>query len=357
MVDNPKVSVIVPVYNAEKYLCQCVDSILNQNLKEIEVILVNDGSSDKSGTICDDYAAKDERVQVLHIENQGVSNARNRGIEISLGEYITFVDADDWIDEQIYIDLLEKTTRENADIIMCSHFIFDGETERTVRFPWTNDCVFEFHEIRENVMSAFISELDNNGNKQQIIMGSVCKCLFAKKLIEQNKIKFDVRIKYTEDLIFVLRAFSKTEKAIFVTQPYYHYRIDIKDKYSTTQKYIPNAYLSLKLSLEQICDVLQELNCRDKLSTQIEWRNRSNVLTCVANLFAEGSPYSFIEKIDETKFYIKDSNFKKSIEIVSASSTSTSTLKQEILFMLMKHSFVGVLITYYTLKYKFAKSI
>jgi glycosyltransferase involved in cell wall biosynthesis len=91
---NSKISIIVPVYNAEQFLCNCIDSILNQQLKDIEIILVDDGSSDKSGEICDYYAQLDKRVQVLHLENQGASNARNRGIELASGDFIGFVDAE-----------------------------------------------------------------------------------------------------------------------------------------------------------------------------------------------------------------------------------------------------------------------
>jgi len=350
---NPKVSVIVPVYNGEKYLCQCIDSILNQQLKEIEVILVNDGSSDNSGKICDDYATKDQRVRVLHIENQGVSNARNRGIEISSGDFIAFVDADDWIDEQMYMVMLEKITKEKADIIICSHITFDGESEQLLGFPWKNDCLFERETIKEKVIPAFISNMDINGKKQQVIMGSVWKCLFSKDLIRKNSIQFDTRIRYTEDLIFILYAFSKSQKVVFITHPYYHYRCDIKIKSATTQRYIKNAYSSLKLSQEYIYRILQEFDILGRMSKQIEWRNTSNVLMCVANLFAEGCPYTFKEKIKETRFFIKDSKFKKSIEIIG---TSDFSPKQKILVMLLTHSLVSVVITYYTLKHKFAES-
>jgi glycosyltransferase involved in cell wall biosynthesis len=351
IVVNPKVSVIVPVYNAENFLCQCIDSILNQKLKEIEIILINDGSLDKSGKICDDYAIKDERVRVLHIQNQGVSNARNIGIQISSGKYIGFVDADDWIDEQMYVVLLEKITKENADIIMCSHVIYDRDTENIISFPWKNDCAFEFQEIRQKVIPAFISNIDINGYKQQLVMGCVWKCLFTKDLIERNKINFDEKIVISEDLVFILHAFSRSERVIFIMQPYYYYRKEI-NKDSTTQKYIPDAYLSLKLSLEYICNVLQELDCRDKLVMQIEWRNISNVLDCIANLFRKGSPYTFKEKIDETKGYIKDSNFKKSIKIVGS---STFTPKKKFLIMLMKHSLIEVVIIFYTIRHKLKK--
>ena len=103
-----KVSIIVPVYNVENYLEQCLDSILNQSLKEIEVILVNDGSTDRSGAICDDYSKKDKRIKVFHTKNRGLSAARNKGLELASGEYIGFVDSDDYIRKDMaYVICLE----------------------------------------------------------------------------------------------------------------------------------------------------------------------------------------------------------------------------------------------------------
>lgn len=114
------ISVIVPIYNVEKYLSKCIESILSQTYKDLEIILVNDGSIDNSGKVCEEYKKKDRRIKVIHKENGGLSDARNVGIEISKGEYIAFIDSDDWIDEE-YIEVLYKLLIENnADISICS---------------------------------------------------------------------------------------------------------------------------------------------------------------------------------------------------------------------------------------------
>ena len=112
----PKVSVIVPVYNAEKYLQECVDSILSQTLTNLEVILVDDGSPDRSGAICDEYAARDDRILVRHTVNQGVSTARNEALELVRGEYIAFIDSDDRIDEDFLAEALRDIETSKADI-------------------------------------------------------------------------------------------------------------------------------------------------------------------------------------------------------------------------------------------------
>ncbi|EKY29021.1 glycosyltransferase family 2 protein [Clostridium celatum] len=115
----PIISVIVPVYNVEKYLKRCVDSILNQEMKEIEVILVNDGSTDSSASICDEYVRRDSRIKVIHKKNSRVAAARNDGIRLASGKYISFIDSDDWIESNMYKSMYEKAEEFNVDFIMC----------------------------------------------------------------------------------------------------------------------------------------------------------------------------------------------------------------------------------------------
>ena len=123
---NPKISIIVPVYNAERYLRRCVDSILCQDFSGFELILVDDGSKDKSGEICDEYAAKDARVRTLHEQWGGVSSARNIGLDYANGEWVTFVDSDDYVSPNYFASL---TSHESADLIVgqCRHFTQDGK--------------------------------------------------------------------------------------------------------------------------------------------------------------------------------------------------------------------------------------
>lgn len=117
----PKISVIVPVYNVAQYLPQCIESLLGQTLEDIEVILVDDGSQDKSSQICDSYAQKDERIKVRHKINGGLSDARNAGLEIAQGEYIAFLDSDDWVEKNVYEYLYNLIQKEDADIVQCDY--------------------------------------------------------------------------------------------------------------------------------------------------------------------------------------------------------------------------------------------
>lgn len=148
----PALSIIVPVYNAEKYLCKCIDSILEQTFADFELILVDDGSRDASGAICDRYAARDGRVKVIHKENGGISSARNAGLESARGGYVGFVDSDDWIAPEMYRRLYESAFGAHADIAMCD-FRRDSDAEAptgksTAKLLDGIDCIDKIYERR-----------------------------------------------------------------------------------------------------------------------------------------------------------------------------------------------------------------
>ena len=126
---------IVPIYHVEKYLHRCIDSIIEQTYKNLEIILVDDGSGDACSGICDEYARKDTRIVVIHKENGGLSDARNKGIEIAKGEYLTFVDSDDYIHRDMYTILMEALIHTGSDLSMCSYkYVYDGRMKQMRHF-------------------------------------------------------------------------------------------------------------------------------------------------------------------------------------------------------------------------------
>lgn len=149
----PKISIIVPVYNVENYVSKCIESIINQTYKDVEIIIVNDGSTDKSGDICDYYSKKDARIILIHQENQGLSMARNNALDIASGDYIGFVDSDDWIAPDMYGTLYNNAIEHDADISMCN-FYYVSETGECS--PYSNENqpikVLEgIHKIAHNI--------------------------------------------------------------------------------------------------------------------------------------------------------------------------------------------------------------
>ena len=217
----PTVSVIVPVYKAEKYLSKCIDSILSQTYKEFELILIDDGSPDGCGKICDGYAEQDRRIKVIHKQNGGVSSARNAGIKESKGKYICFVDSDDYI-ESDYLELLVRTKEENPDFsnIWCGFCtVRDYKRSITGTFIASNSEQFSEYSVN-NIMTLHEKWLDPMPwNK-----------IFVRSIIVENKIKFPEDLTLGEDLIFNFEYLDCTNKKIkVINKPLYDYIMNGKD--------------------------------------------------------------------------------------------------------------------------------
>ena len=203
---NPLISVIVPVYNVEKFLNQCVDSILAQTYKNFELILVDDGSKDKSGDICDDYAEKDPRIRVFHKENGGVSSARNCGLDNARGEYVCFVDSDDWV-HNTYIEDMVKP--EMYDLVIQG--FKDGNITKKYSIEYITNQI--------EILDAFIYHLLKQDGPSHIIYSK----LYKSSIIEINKLRFDENIWLGEDLLFNLQFISYSKNVYFTnTYSYVH---------------------------------------------------------------------------------------------------------------------------------------
>ena len=209
IINTNLISVIIPVYNIEKYLSRCITSVVNQTYKNLEIILVDDGSTDGSAKICDEWAQKDERIKVFHIGNDGVSAARNLGIDNSNGDYICFVDSDDWLECDMIEFLLEKAVKYDSDITRCSYFT---ELMNGAGSPLVPDEISEFPTRNE-----IICELISKG----VIAGAIWNKLYKRSAIGDTR--FDINLKYGEDLYFNYRIYNKNLSASFFNEPKYHY--------------------------------------------------------------------------------------------------------------------------------------
>lgn len=201
------ISIIVPIYNVDNYLEKCIDSILNQALEEFELVLVNDGSTDNSGAICDKYSNKDERVKVIHKKNGGVSSARNVGIKNANGDYIGFVDPDDYIDKYMYKTLYELCEKSNSDIGICKlGRQIDGE-------------------IINKADDKVILELDNVEAMRELFKGKLYRFSLCNKIFKRECFK-DIRFpegRIHEDLSTTYRLFSNSNKSIYTSYIGYIY--------------------------------------------------------------------------------------------------------------------------------------
>lgn len=234
---DPVLSIIVPVYKAEKYLNRCVDSILAQTYKKTEVLLIDDGSPDKSGAICDEYAEKDNRVRVFHKPNGGVSSARNFGLKEATGEYIGFVDADDYIDPSMYDVLLSNLKKYDADISICG--FFQEDPNGIFHRYWNENITTTFNKEEQ-----IVNLLSN-----KFYRCSIWDRIFKRELIE--KIYFDESKKHYEDLIFDYEAIKNSKKAIYTSDPLYYY---CANQYSASSVAFNDGTMDIVYSFEYVLE-------------------------------------------------------------------------------------------------------
>ena len=214
------VSVIVPIYNVSRYLRQCIDSIVGQSYKDIEIILVDDGSTDGCSQICDDYAYKDSRVKVIHKKNEGLVKARKTGFLASRGDYISFVDGDDWIEpdmlEKLYLTLIS----ENVDVVMCGRYEDDEDTHRMV-YHGIHEGRYDKNGLIDEVYPKMIV---NNVFFEWGIFPSYWDKLFKRNCIEPYLMAVDDRINMGEDAACVYPCILNSDSIYIIKKCYYHYR-------------------------------------------------------------------------------------------------------------------------------------
>ncbi|MDR1613956.1 MAG: glycosyltransferase [Campylobacteraceae bacterium] len=222
-VKQPLISVIVPIYNVEIYLKKCLDSIISQTYKNLEIILIDDGSPDNCGKICDEYALKDKRIKVIHKKNGGLSDARNAGLDAAKGEYIAFVDSDDYITENIYEELVGIAQKETADIVMHTFYIIDNKGVKISQIEGADSLSID--EIRYLIL------MDKYSN-------CACDKLYKAELFKD--LKFFVGA-YSEDLFIMPTLFFRAKKAVLINKPYYYYNCtnqnSIMSTFSAKRKY------------------------------------------------------------------------------------------------------------------------
>lgn len=233
---TPIVSIIVPVYNAEKYLHRCVDAILLQKFIDFELLLVNDGSVDSSKSICDAYAQKDNRINVIDKKNGGASSARNVGLAAAKGEYIAFADADDWMDAKWLSCMVENIL--DADLIVTGHIMHEGEKEIATGLT---DTYYAKNEISDGCYKLL--------NSKQ--MGYLWSMLFRATIIKSNHILMDEKMALQEDLDFILRFLLHSKSFKTINSCYYHYYFVNKVSYQFTIYGIERIMSSLKVILNE----------------------------------------------------------------------------------------------------------
>ena len=214
----PKASVIIPIYNTEKYLRQCLDSVTNQTLSDIEIICIDDGSTDKSLKILEEYTQKDKRITVISSKNKGAGHARNIGLKYATGEFLAFLDGDDFYEKNFIQEMYQKAIITKADIIVCAANKYDSQTQEISLMPWSLNInflpekeIFNYKDIPNHI---FNFGQNWNWNK-----------LYKRSFITKNKIKFQ-KLYRTNDLLFTCKALVLADKISTIKEPLINYRTE-----------------------------------------------------------------------------------------------------------------------------------
>ncbi len=241
MNNNIAVSVIVPVYNAKKYLVKCLDSIINQTLKNIEIIIIDDGSSDGSSEICLEYAAKDKRIIYFKKENEGLAAARQDGIERASGEYIGFVDSDDWLELNMYERMYNEALKETADIVFCNCFFNDSETDRIHLEPG----VYDRKGIQEKILPRSLSGISPKGSNS-VIRWSNCLRIYKLALIKENGISFGRNFRRSQDLQLTFETTLHAQKYVSLNNEYLYHNRTAENAGSLSRGYTKNYWTLIR---------------------------------------------------------------------------------------------------------------
>lgn len=295
--NSPLVSVIIPVYNVEKYLCECLDSVINQTYTNLEIILVDDGSPDNCGRICDEYAENDNRIRVIHKKNGGLSSARNAGIEISSGEWIFFCDSDDLIENELIEKALNKAISDKTDICFFDFDRFYKDYSTTHQTIKSDENVFrDTKEIK--TLITYFSE-----------MSSACIYIVKSQIIK-NSIWFAENIKYLEDELFKFQLYSQINSFSYVHKVFYHYRVvsdSITENFSNRQDYLDMIFSVYNEMVNSISKEKYPENSIIVPNTRFVSYFSTVVRTAFQNKFSFKCDYEMIKK------YLNSTEYKQAL--------------------------------------------
>lgn len=235
------ISVVIPVYNVEKYFKRCIDSVLKQTYQNIEIIIVDDGSKDSSGSLCDEYEKKDSRIAVFHKENGGLSSARNFGLEKALGRYICFIDSDDFIDENYITIMYNKMIKSDADICYCKSINFTDETKINLKVENEKTVIIDKEEAIKQLLL-----------KNGLIKNYIPHALYKKVLFDN--IRFPIGSNF-EDIATTYKILDASKKIIVTNKILYYY-------------FINDNGITQKMKKQDIIDRFNNMNEREKFINQ-----------------------------------------------------------------------------------------
>lgn len=304
----PAISIIVPAYNAEKYIVNCVESVRKQTFQDWEMVIVNDGSKDATRALCDECAAKDERVRVIHLrKNAGVSNARNVGLSNAQGEYIAFLDADDRYEFHCLQTMWDTLQAAGADSAACAHLNLwsNGAKIPELCLP---GGVYKGEAIREKIVYPLLGERLT----QPVFNGFIWRYLYSAEIIRQAKISFEGA--YLEDELFLMEYFCNARKLAVTEEPLYRYFLNPS---SATHRYMADFMQVFSRFMERKEEVAVRY---DLTNARPQWRENSNwagLLIAIGNEYAASNPKSVRDKRKTVKELCQRPEMEQAIKAIT----------------------------------------
>lgn len=329
--EKPLVSIIVPVYKVpEQYLRKCIESLINQNLQNIEILLVDDGSPDDCGEICDTYAKKDERIKVLHKENGGLSSARNYGCKYATGKWVMFVDGDDWIDPAMCKDMYYTGQENNVQLVMCGMSKDYGRTSVNYKYPLKENSIYDKEGCKwlQQQLLVFTSN----------IAVAYAKLINRNLLIENQIFHDEILRQGAEGLEFNLRLFEKLESAIFINKPFYHY---IYNDNSISASHNEENHEFVIRCFEKIKKFIDSSENRERLVPWFDNRLLYVIITtAISGYFNPSNIEPYKDKKRKYKAYLQ----KKIVQDALKTTNTKGIGKQRkiVLFLIKHHMFFAI---------------
>lgn len=297
---QPLISVIVPIYNAERYLKHCIESLITQTEPNIEIILINDGSTDKSLVIANEYAKKDSRITVINQVNSGPSDARNKGIDLSQGKYLSFIDADDWVEIGMYKEMLNQVHDQKVDIIYSNkRIVFKNTSIEHSPLKILKRTIFKRNEIIKHIVPLALEFGHIN---------TMASNLYCNDMISKNKIRLNKDIKYGEDWIFNLECLKHSHSIFYVDDSFYNYRRDIESSSSiyNDKTFETNGKLIFKTSQEYAEHFNNDIYIGGANFLKV-------TIHCIINEYKR-KDIKFTDKINRIMTMLNDPSFKEAIK-------------------------------------------
>lgn len=324
------ISIIVPVYNVETYLDECVNSLLNQTYKNIEIILINDGSTDRSLEICNKYKLLDNRIRVINKSNEGLGLTRNVGLDNINGKYVTFIDSDDYVDNDLIKNLYNGIRKNNADTCIAGFKRVNDAGE--VLYRETYDNIVYTNE--ECINDLLVRMLGSSPSKSDSIRMSVWNVLFSVDIIKENGLKFvSEREIISEDIIFDIDYYQHAKKVVLINTASYNYRVNDS---SLTNKYRQDRFYKSKILYNELYERINKIYKNIEPTYRIQRLYFVYIKTCIHQENVKISGLKYRQAISNIKKICYDNQIQ---EIIKTYPINKLKLKQKLFLLFIKYRF------------------